>query len=96
MFYFDLFIYFSNYSVAISFSSMIKITIPNVRTGKPTLFSWSAAILFVHRYTAGSTSAGDKANKLCNRNIACKQCSLISQLQEKLFHYSIKRRVEMK
>lgn len=29
-----------------------------------TLFSWSGAILFVHKYTAGSTSSGDKANKL--------------------------------
>jgi hypothetical protein len=37
----------------------------NMKTGdKPTTFSWSAAILFVHRYTAGSTSSGDKANKL--------------------------------
>lgn len=37
----------------------------NIKTeNKPTTFSWSAAILFVHRYTAGSTSSGDKANKL--------------------------------
>lgn len=28
------------------------------------MFSWSGAILFVHRYTAGSTSSGDKASKL--------------------------------
>lgn len=33
-----------------------------------TIFSWSGAILFVHKYTAGRTSSGDKASKLQQKN----------------------------
>jgi hypothetical protein len=35
-----------------------------------TTFSWSAAILFVHRLAAGSTSSGDNASKLHDTKIA--------------------------
>lgn len=73
--------YFINYKYGFLFTSTRKIKcnygeshcFQIIKTrNKPTTFSWSAAILFVHRYTAGSTSAGDKANKLCDRQVTCR------------------------
>lgn len=45
-----------------------------------TIFSWSAAILFVHKYTAGSTSSGDKASKLQQKDNYKKVASHFKQI----------------